>query len=240
MTCEKLRDESINPPVTSEAASQSVHLGRWTWITTFVVSCRLAGILIDVVMAFPSAWTVPTWCGHRFRTVFDKEMVMIPTGRLTALALVLAGLAIVPMSAESELPLDGWYIADGFDTDGTRYRALVALRRDAQSYRVTMFVSQPSEASEPELAAIGVALQSGDVLAVNYYTPDHARLAMYRIEGQGRLTGQWILVGGDGTAHAETLTRIADTLSMATVPSLTPACVKGSACSPPTFLGRGL
>ena len=144
----------------------------------------------------------------------------------TAVALVIASLAVMPMSAESEPNLEGWYVAEGFDTDGTRYRALVALRRDAQSYRVTMFVSQPSEAAEPELAAIGVALQSGDVLAVNYYTPDHARLAVYRIEGQGRLTGQWILVGGDGTAHAETLTRISDALSMAKVPSLAPACVQ--------------
>jgi hypothetical protein len=116
----------------------------------------------------------------------------------------------------------------------------VALRQDVQSYRVTMFMSQPSEATEPELAAIGVALQSGDVLAVNYYTPDHARLAMYRIEGQGRLTGQWILVGGDGTAHAETLTRISDALSMAKVPSLPPACVKGGHCSRPPVVGRGI
>ena len=158
----------------------------------------------------------------------------------TAVALVIASLAVMPMSAESEPNLEGWYVAEGFDIDGTRYRALVALRRDAQSYRVTMFVSQPSEAAEPELAAIGVALQSGDVLAVNYYTPDHARLAVYRIEGQGRLTGQWILVGGDGTAHAETLTRISDALSMAKVPSLAPACVKGDAYSDPTFLERGI
>lgn len=158
----------------------------------------------------------------------------------TALALAIASLAVMPLSAESEPNLEGWYVAEGVDTDGTRYRALVALRRDAQSYRVTMFMSQPSEAAEPELAAIGVALQSGDVLAVNYYTPDHARLAMYRIEGQGRLTGQWILVGGDGTARAETLTRIADALSMAEVPSLTPAGADGGACSLPTFLGRGL
>ena len=80
----------------------------------------------------------------------------------TAVALVIASLAVMPMSAESEPNLEGWYVAEGFDIDGTRYRALVALRRDAQSYRVTMFVSQPSEAAEPELAAIGVALQSRD------------------------------------------------------------------------------
>ena len=165
---------------------------------------------------------------------------MIRTGRLTALALVLAGFAIVPMSAESEPSLDGWYIAEGFDTDGTRYRALVALRRDAQSYRVTMFVSQRSEAAEPELAAIGVGLQSHGMLAVNYYTPDHARLAMYRIEGPDRLIGQWILVGGDGTAHAETLTRIAGALATAQNSSPRPAFSKGGACSVPTVPGIGI
>ena len=165
---------------------------------------------------------------------------MIRTGRLRVLALVLAGLAIVPMSAESEPPLDGWYIAEGFDTDGTRYRALVELRRDAQSYRVTMFVSQPSDATEPELAAIGVGLQSHGMLAVNYYTPDHARLAMYRIEERGRRIGRWILVGGDGTAHTETLTRIAGALATAHNPSPPPAFLKGGACSVPTVPGRGI
>jgi hypothetical protein len=131
------------------------------------------------------------------------------------------------MSAESEPTLDGWYIAEGSDIDGTRYRALVALRQDAESYRVTMFVSQPSEATEPELAAIGVGLQYGGMLAVSYYTPDHARLAMYRIEGQGRLIGQWILVGGDGSAHAETLTRISSTRAVGYVPSTEPLRLLG-------------
>ena len=140
----------------------------------------------------------------------------------TALALVLASLAIVPTHAESESTLDGWYVAEGFDTDGTRYRALVALRKDAQSYRVTMFVSQLSDANEPELAAIGVALQNGDMVAVNYYTPDHARLALYRIDERGRLTGHWILVGGDGTAHGETLTPITGAPAIAHVLFLTP------------------
>ena len=73
----------------------------------------------------------------------------------TAVVLVLASLAVVPLSAASEPDLEGWYVAEGFDTDGTRYRALVALRQDVQSYRVTMFMSQPSEATEPELAAAG-------------------------------------------------------------------------------------
>ena len=140
----------------------------------------------------------------------------------TAVALVLLTLAVVPLSAESEPNLDGWYVAEGFDVDGARYRALVALRRDAQSYRVTMFVSQPSEATEPELAAIGVGLQNGGVLAVNYYTSDHARLAIYRFEGRGRLVGQWILIGGDGTAYAETLTRIEGPFAKAHVPLPTP------------------
>jgi hypothetical protein len=165
---------------------------------------------------------------------------MTRTARRTALALILASLAVAPMRAESESTLDGWYIAEGSDTDGTRYRALVELRRDAQSYRVTMFVSQPSDATEPELAAIGVGLQSSGMLAVNYYTPDYARLAMYRIEGRGRLSGLWILVGGDGTAYAETLTRIAGALATAHVPSVDPVTAKGSACSRPTVLGRGI
>jgi hypothetical protein len=163
---------------------------------------------------------------------------MAPTGRLTLLALVLASLAIVPMSAESTL--DGWYIAEGSDIDGTPYRALVELRREAQTYRVTMFLSQQSDATEPELAAIGVGLQSNGMLAVNYYTPDHARLAMYRIEGRGRLIGQWIFVGGDGTAHTETLTRIAGALATAHIPSPPPVAVEGGVCSVPTVLGRGL
>lgn len=157
----------------------------------------------------------------------------------TAVVLVLASLAVVPLSAESEPNLEGWYVAEGFDTDGTRYRALVALRRDVQSYRVTMFMSQPSEATEPELAAIGVGLQNGSVLAVNYYTPDHARLAVYRIEA-GRLIGQWILVGGDGAAHAETLTRIAGALATAHVPSPPPVSVKRAARAVPTVFGRGI
>jgi hypothetical protein len=143
---------------------------------------------------------------------------MIRTARRTALALVLASLAVVPVIAESASTLDGWYVAEGVDIDGTHYRALVELRRDAQSYRVTMFVSQSSDPTEPELAAIGIGLQSGAMLAVTYYTPDHARLALYRVEGRGRLIGQWILVGGDGSAHAETLTRIAGTRAAGDVP----------------------
>jgi hypothetical protein len=166
------------------------------------------------------------------------ETVMTRT-LCTAVVLVLASFAVVPLSAESEPNLDGWYVAEGFDTDGTPYRALVALRRDAQSYRVTMFMSQPSEATEPELAAIGVGLQDGSILAVNYYTPDHARLAVYRIEG-GRLIGQWILVGGDGTAHAETLTRIEGALATAHVPKLPGVSGKGRADSRPTVSGRGI
>ena len=79
----------------------------------------------------------------------------------------------------------------------------------------------------------------GSVLAVNYYTPDHARLAVYRIEA-GRLIGQWILVGGDGAAHAETLTRIAGALATAHVPSPPPVSVKRAARAVPTVFGRGI
>jgi hypothetical protein len=102
-----------------------------------------------------------------------------------------------------------------------------------------MFMSQPSEATEPELAAIGVGLQNKSVLAVNYYTLDHARLAVYRNEGN-RLIGQWILVGGDGTAHAETLTRIEGALATTHVPKLPAVLGKGRAGSRPTVPGRGI
>jgi hypothetical protein len=126
----------------------------------------------------------------------------------------LIGFMIVATAAQTvaEPELDGMYLAEGVNPDGSAYRGLVQIARHGDVHFVTWIMGDGSaETLEIELSSVGLALRDNGMLAVSYYTPDSAGLALYRIEDEGRrLVGRWTIVGGDSTAHAETLTRLRD------------------------------
>jgi hypothetical protein len=122
----------------------------------------------------------------------------LTSARLTAVA-VLALIGPRPALAQ-ELDLAGRYNCEGLNPGGTRYRAIVQIDKDGQTYVVRWVSREP---------AIGIGIVHGDQLSVAYTTPRGGiGVIVYRIEKGLRLTGQWTLLGADGQLYRETLTRI--------------------------------
>jgi hypothetical protein len=120
--------------------------------------------------------------------------------RLTLVLLVVAAFgAPLTNSAQTAPPITGVYAAEGTNSDGRGYRALVLIREHEDAFRVQWLF--PSRR-----AVAGLGILNGDVLAVSYFgsTPG---IVAYEIEGD-RLVGRWTVVGAGGELWTETLTRI--------------------------------
>jgi hypothetical protein len=124
--------------------------------------------------------------------------MILTSARLTAVAV----LALIgsPQALAQELDLAGRYNCEGVNPGGTRYRALVQIDKDGQTYVVRWVSRQP---------AVGIGIVHGDQLSVAYTSPKGGiGVIVYRIEKGLRLTGRWTLLGADGQLYGETLTRI--------------------------------
>ena len=134
---------------------------------------------------------------------------MKPTRRLILLMIAAAALT-APIAQAAEPDLEGMYIAQGFNPDGSEYRGVVKIARRGEGFMVAWFF--PHLAGEEVVLmfkSAGVALRSGTTLAVSYYGQDATGIALYQIESGGqRLIGRWASANGEGAVQTETLTKL--------------------------------
>ena len=133
-----------------------------------------------------------------------------------ALLLVLLIATAAPFArAAGEPELEGMYAATGMNPDGNEYHGVVHIEHHGESLLLTwMFPDGPADAGAQILLrpqAVGIGILNNGMLAVSYHGPRMAGIVLYRIEADGkRLTGQWTLVGDDGTIRPETLEKLPD------------------------------
>lgn len=135
---------------------------------------------------------------------------MKPLLRLVLLVMVAAGLA-APAAQGAEPALDGMYTAQGFNPDGSEYRAVVKIARRGDGFIVAwLFPHLVGEQMLLVLRSAGIGLMSGGTLAVSYYGQDATGIVLYQIESGGqRLVGRWTAANSEGAAQSETLTKLA-------------------------------
>lgn len=136
-------------------------------------------------------------------------------------ALVMAG-TIGSARAEEPPPLPdptGVYRCTGLNPDGTRYSAIVEIKRLEKTYRVLWQLSD-------QTVVIGVGIVTGDVLAVSYFGGTPA-IVVYRKDGE-KLVGEWTVGGQEGAIYSEELTLMPDSPSL-NVPAEPPARPEESA-----------
>ena len=129
------------------------------------------------------------------------------------LALVIAVVLLapaVPMAFGAEPTLEGTYTAKGLNPYGSEYHAVVRLVRRGESFLVAwLYPTLVDESIVLTARSAGVAVASGEMLAVSYYGQDVTGVVLYRIEDGGeRLVGRWVAAEGDGAVRSETLTRV--------------------------------
>jgi hypothetical protein len=126
---------------------------------------------------------------------------MRPEIPLTLLLILLASFGVGTMNsgAQTAMPITGAYAAEGTNSDGSGYRALVIIREHEDAFRIDWIF--PSRR-----AVVGLGILNGDVLAVSYFGSSPG-IVVYDIEDD-RLVGYWTVVGAGGQLSRETLRRI--------------------------------
>jgi hypothetical protein len=95
----------------------------------------------------------------------------------------------------------GVYRCEGTNPDGSQYRGVVEIEKDADTYRVRWTMSQRA-------TALGIGIMRDDVLAVSYFTGESLGVVAYHREKGGQLIGEWAVLGAGGRLRPETLTRM--------------------------------
>jgi hypothetical protein len=117
-------------------------------------------------------------------------------------AIILILTAAAPSRAQApDREVEGVYRCEGTNPDGSRYRGVVEIRKDADTYRVSWTMSQRA-------SALGIGILRGDVLAVSYFTGESLGIVAYRMEKGGQLIGEWAVLGAGGQIRPETLSRM--------------------------------
>ena len=147
---------------------------------------------------------------------------MTPTWRSMILVAVLLAIPSAPQAAD-EPSLVGTYLSKGLNPDGSEYQGVVRISRHGASFVVSWM--SPYAAEQAMLlvpTSVGVGVMSGGMLAVSYYSRQTAGVVLYRIEEDGqRLAGSWALAGDNGSVYAETLTKVAASDPLGSVPAPT-------------------
>ena len=106
-----------------------------------------------------------------------------------------------PASADSGADLSGAYTCSGINPDGSSYEGVVVeVVKVNDAYQLRWL-------ADSEVIAVGMGIQTGDVLAVAYLSGTPGVVA-YRIEQGDRLVGEWTVAGADGELFSETLTKV--------------------------------
>jgi hypothetical protein len=127
---------------------------------------------------------------------------------LLAVLLATAGVAASPVPVVPDL--EGMYVANGMNPDGTEYRGFVQIVKHGESFVVSwMFPAASGEVIVFEPASIGIGIVNSGMLAVSYYSARLSGVVLYRIEEDGkRLAGYWTVAGEAGIVQTETLIRL--------------------------------
>lgn len=136
---------------------------------------------------------------------------MIRSVRLAVTSgVLLAALAAAPVRAAGDVDLNGMYLSQGTNPDGTQYSGLVNITRNGDSFLVSWLTPRSQDDRILfQAASVGVGILSSDMLSVSYYAPQSSGIVVYRIEQDGsRLAGRWAIAGEDGAVHAEILTKL--------------------------------
>lgn len=98
--------------------------------------------------------------------------------------------------------LTGKYKCAGHDITGAEYKGSVEIQRVEVSYHVKWTLRGGP-------AFIGVGIQHGKMLSVNWFSPMSTGVMVYELQDDGSLQGRWAILNGKGTIQKETLTPIA-------------------------------
>src|ERR1044071_7932708 len=136
------------------------------------------------------------WRGsnHALKNRVD-EMLWLRLMMLLSLTLPLAASAQTRDGSD----LVGMYVCDGINPDGSPYRGLVEITKYRDAFQVQWTFHE-------QVAAIGIGIRSGDVLAVTYFSNVPGVVA-YHIEKGSRLVSEWTGGGAEGALFSETLTK---------------------------------
>lgn len=132
---------------------------------------------------------------------------------LVALTLVSALSLTVPAPILAQ-DLSGVYQCDGVGPSGTKYRGVVEIAKNDQTYRLRWTIA-------PDGVYLGVGIIKGDQLAASYLG-QVLGVVLYKIEKGPRLVGQWTVIGADGQVYAETLTKMSMNATSPTTPKKNP------------------
>ena len=145
---------------------------------------------------------------------------MLATRLALSVAVLLIPAGAAPRASDAP-DLDGMYISEGLNADGTSYRGVVYLARQGESVVVTWMVPRATDERIILVqTALGIGIVDSGVLAVSYYTTRMIGVVLYRIEQDGRrLTGRWAVAGTDGGAYSETLTKLPNQTEGAETPA---------------------
>ena len=122
--------------------------------------------------------------------------------RTTLILTALVGVLVFTGAAAPALEQDlsGVYACHGVNPDGSPYQGIVEIANQNGSLQLQWIF-------EGEVAAVGMGIRSGNVLAVAHYTGVPGVVA-YKIEEGNRLVGEWTVAGADGALFSETLTKL--------------------------------
>lgn len=107
-------------------------------------------------------------------------------------------LAVPARSLAQQPDIAGTYRAEGSNPDGTKYRGVVEIAKNGDTYRLRWSISS-------EAPSFGIGIVNGDMLAVSYFNNTMTGVILYKIEKGARLVGQWTVLGAEGKVYPETL-----------------------------------
>lgn len=119
----------------------------------------------------------------------------------------------VPVSSAGQPAFEGVYVAAGVDAEGHEYRRAVDIERRGDRFTVTWVAAEVvGQAVILEPTWVGIGIATGDALSVSFVAEDTFGIIVYKVGGDGQLSGRWTVAGEDETIFSETLTRLPDTL----------------------------
>ncbi len=102
--------------------------------------------------------------------------------------------------ADEAVEITGEYRSEMTDAGGKVVVTDVQIERRGDSYLVTY-------RQEDRILFAGTALRRGNQLSMSWVSAGQTGVSVYKIEGGGKLTGEYTILGGIGMTAKETLTR---------------------------------
>lgn len=135
-----------------------------------------------------------------------RSTLLVLAGQLVLMASTVTAHAQEPKSEpkpehKPEHKIDGRYRAEGVNPDGKPYRSVVDIEQDGDAYLVRWLER------EGRTVAMGIGMVRGEFLSVSYVAGRQLGVVVYRIDKGPQLTGQWTILGADGSLWPETLTK---------------------------------